>query len=201
VALDVDRKTVDYARKTYPSKKILFDLYDGKIPFEESYFDAVVSMQVIEHVKDDMNFVSELSRVVKKDSPVILTTPNANIRRLKNNKPWNEFHCREYFPEEFEKLLINSFSSVDIYGVTSVEKIVQIELNRVKKAAFLASLDPFKLRKYLPDSLKSPAKKIIKRLAGYGKKTFNAKEFSYKDFYVSKNNLNQCLDLLAICRK
>ena len=61
-------------------------------------FDVVVSMDVVEHVEDDIGFVRNLGRIAREF--VFLTTPNWAITRC----TW-PYHLREYTPREFEDLL------------------------------------------------------------------------------------------------
>jgi SAM-dependent methyltransferase len=49
---------------------------DGTLPFAADSFDAVVSLEVIEHVEDQFAFLRELARVVRPGGRVIVTTPN-----------------------------------------------------------------------------------------------------------------------------
>lgn len=49
---------------------------DGRLPYESNSFDAVVSIEVIEHVTDQFAFFRELARVAKPGGVVIVTTPN-----------------------------------------------------------------------------------------------------------------------------
>jgi len=60
-------------------------------------FDAVVAIDVIEHVEDDVGFVRDLVRVARQ--MVFVSTPNYAVSR--NRHP---YHVREYVPEEFERL-------------------------------------------------------------------------------------------------
>jgi len=48
----------------------------GRLPYPDAHFDAVVSIEVIEHVEDQFAFVRELARVAKPGGLVVLTTPN-----------------------------------------------------------------------------------------------------------------------------
>ncbi len=49
---------------------------DGALPFAVGTFDAVVSLEVVEHVEDQFAFLRELARVVRPGGRVIVTTPN-----------------------------------------------------------------------------------------------------------------------------
>jgi SAM-dependent methyltransferase len=51
-------------------------LYDGKtLPFESRSFDAVISMQVLEHTPEPQVVLNEMARVVKKDGLVLVSVP------------------------------------------------------------------------------------------------------------------------------
>ena len=65
------------------------------IGFESGSFDFVVCFQVIEHIKDDMQFVREVARVLRPGGKFIVSTPNAPMSLTRN--PW---HVREYTAEE-----------------------------------------------------------------------------------------------------
>jgi len=48
------------------------------LPFKDESFDAVVSFDVIEHVQDDLKFLREIKRVLKRGGKLLLETPNRN---------------------------------------------------------------------------------------------------------------------------
>jgi ubiquinone/menaquinone biosynthesis C-methylase UbiE len=52
------------------------------LPFRDESFDAVVSFDVIEYVQDDLKFLSEIRRVLKRGGE-LLETPNRNRLSLK----------------------------------------------------------------------------------------------------------------------
>ena len=56
--------------------KLADEFYDGNIfPFQNESFDSVVSNQVFEHVPNPDQFLSEISRVLKKDGTLLMTAP------------------------------------------------------------------------------------------------------------------------------
>jgi 2-polyprenyl-3-methyl-5-hydroxy-6-metoxy-1,4-benzoquinol methylase len=53
-----------------------FDLDSGQIPLSEACADAVVAVEVIEHLENPREFARQLVRLVKPGGWVIITTPN-----------------------------------------------------------------------------------------------------------------------------
>ena len=96
------------------------------LDFADESFDYVISFQVIEHIKNDREFVAEVSRVLRKGGKFIVSTPNAPMSLTRN--PW---HVREYTAEELKELLSKEFSQIDMMGVGGNEKIMEYyEANR-----------------------------------------------------------------------
>jgi len=63
------------------NRKILqfVQLSSLKLPFEDRFFDIVLSNHVIEHVKDQKLYLSEIHRVLKNTGVCYLATPNNNF--------------------------------------------------------------------------------------------------------------------------
>ena len=57
------------------------------LPFADGEFDCVISFQVIEHIKQDAEFVREIYRVLRPGGRFIVTTPNAPMSLTRN--PWH----------------------------------------------------------------------------------------------------------------
>lgn len=63
--------------------------FGGRLPFGDASFDAVICMEVVEHVPDQLHLFGEMARVVKPGGRAIVTTPNvlnvnSRIRYLLN---------------------------------------------------------------------------------------------------------------------
>ena len=96
------------------------------LDFADESFDYVISFQVIEHIKQDHEFVKEVCRVLRKGGAFIVSTPNAPMSLTRN--PW---HVREYTSQELKELLSKDFSQVEMMGVKGNEKIMEYyEANR-----------------------------------------------------------------------
>lgn len=77
-------------RLEIPFKKANFN---NHIPFNNSFFDKIISIEVIEHLENPAIFIKELSRVIKKNGQLIITTPN--IQNVKSKLQFlfkSEFH-------------------------------------------------------------------------------------------------------------
>lgn len=62
---------------------------DGSLPFADHSLDAVISIEVVEHVENQFAFMRELCRVVKPGGLVIVTTPNThNANSRVRNLVW-----------------------------------------------------------------------------------------------------------------
>lgn len=49
---------------------------DAALPFDDEFFDAVYSMDVIEHIVDTDLYINEMVRVLKPGGSLVITTPN-----------------------------------------------------------------------------------------------------------------------------
>lgn len=72
--------SVDVNDQRQTSENIHFKKIEGtKLPFEDKFFDLVITNHVIEHVGDyenQINHLKEISRVLKKDGILYLAVPN-----------------------------------------------------------------------------------------------------------------------------
>jgi ubiquinone/menaquinone biosynthesis C-methylase UbiE len=181
-ALDVNKEAVEYANNKYGDENCSFVHYDGNtLPFSDDKFDAVISFQVIEHIEDDHNFISEIHRVLKKGSSTILTTPNRETRLEPDEEPWNEFHIREYSSGQLNDLLSGYFRSVEVNGVRAKQAVEMIEKNRVKRKLSLYKLIPDFLKRYFTEDFMS--------------------QYDTSEFYLEEKQVGKSMDLFAIAQK
>lgn len=201
IGVEVDPDAVRHASRKYGSDRCEFQVYDGKkLPFEDAMFDRIISFQVIEHVPDELNYVKEIARVLKPGGSFIVTTPNKRIRLRPNQKPWNKFHFREYYPEELEALLKQGFRTVEVKGVKAKEPLQTIETERVKQYLKWSALDILNLRRLLPKSLKSILLKFFRKVTTPAAPDDFKSRFSVEDYFLTDSHLDDSLDLLAVCR-
>jgi ubiquinone/menaquinone biosynthesis C-methylase UbiE len=120
--VDLSFEAVKYAADWFgKSSAANFLCADGvKLPFTDNSFDAVVSFETLEHIRAYSRFLAECKRVLKGDGILICSTPNRRVFSPNLDKPLNPFHVREFWPEEFHRLLSKYFKDISFYGQCDV---------------------------------------------------------------------------------
>jgi len=216
VAVDVSPTAIEDAQRRFGSRGIDFRVYDGQnIPFDNQSFDMVVSFQVIEHLQDTASYLTEITRVLRPSGLALFTTPNAAIRLDRYMKPWNEFHVREYRADELADLLKVVFDEVNIRGLFAIEELYRIEFERCQRALRTARSGNVPRRRSSTertrDALVHFAKAFLPSRAVDYIRSRRAvitsaldpvitENYSTRDFFYRSDNLDEALDLMAICR-
>ena len=107
-AFDIDEGAIRFAKRVFPHPAIHFGYGDISAGIGGQY-DYVVMIDVIEHIEDDEQAVSNARAMLGEGGMLILSTPNRLSRYRKA-----ETHVREYSPAELAAKLGASFSSVNI---------------------------------------------------------------------------------------
>ena len=113
--LDISKKQINYAKKTYQTRNKKFYLIkNNKFPFKSNYFDSISIIELIEHLdRQSINkIISESFRVLKKNGLLIITTPNYNSL-------WPML-----------EMLVNKFSKVN-YEEQHITKLNRKKLNKL----------------------------------------------------------------------
>lgn len=119
IGMDIRKEYIEAARKRYLRKNIKYVVSDAMdIDLPINAVDVVVSVHTMEHLEDDDRFLSEISRVLKKDGKFIIEVPLRLHRPfVYNSKPFMPDHVREYEIEQLSILISQYFNIEAAYGV------------------------------------------------------------------------------------
>ena len=142
VGVDVSGEAIVHATARFAKENLEFRqigrLPEQPLPFEDGLFDVVTSFQVIEHIEAAGQYLDEVQRVLAPDGVFLCVTPDRTHRLLSRQKPWNEFHCTEYRPDELAALLGTRFTDVTVLGMTAPDHMIKHELRRYRRMRTLA---------------------------------------------------------------
>jgi SAM-dependent methyltransferase len=178
VGVDIDAKSLSYARRRYGSPNVEFrqmDVTDLDLP--AASFDVMISFETLEHVRDAPAAVREAARVLRDGGIYIVSTPRVTET---TSTPENPFHAIEYSPEDFADLLAGSFADVELYGQRRLE---------TRRHGLLRRLDVFGLRRHIGLSRAAI-------LTGSPPTT----DLTLDDIAIERDAVDDASELLAVCR-
>jgi SAM-dependent methyltransferase len=182
LAVDYDRDTVTHVRRTYPQQDVLRANLVA-LPLTTASVDAVVSLQVLEHLWDQPRFVAECARVLRPGGWLALSTPN----RLtfspgvgRGEKPLNPFHTNELDAEELVELVS---ARLDVEGVLGLRHGARLRAWEHTHGSLVAA------------QLAAPAERwhdALSLLVG---------GVTAEDFELTAHDVDAALDLLLLARR
>ena len=165
---------------------------------EDNSVDFVVTFQVIEHIKDDEQFLREIYRVLKPAGKVMLTTPNSLMSLSRN--PW---HFREYTPEQMGEVLKSSFDEYELKGVFGNEKVMEYYHKNKESVRKIMRFDILNMQYWLPRLILRVPYDILNRFNRHNLQDNNediVNTILHTDYTISASN-NECFDHFCIATK
>ncbi len=127
VAVDYDATTVAHVRSRYPRVQVLAANL-AAVPMPDACVDVVVNFQVIEHLWDQPQFITECLRLVRPGGRLLMSTPNRITFTPGSDTPVNPFHTRELNAAELRELLEEGGFEVEgIYGVFHGPRLAEMD--------------------------------------------------------------------------
>jgi len=127
IAVDYDDATVAHVRARYPQVQVMHGNL-AELPLADASVDAVVNFQVIEHLWDQAQFVTECARVLRPSGVLMVSTPNRVTFSPGRDTPINPFHTRELNADELSRLLVDAGFVLDgVYGVFHGSRLTEMD--------------------------------------------------------------------------
>jgi SAM-dependent methyltransferase len=117
LGLDHDALTAAHVARRYPRVGVARANLVA-LPVPDARLDAVVSLQVVEHLWDQGLFLRECRRVLRPGGRIMVSTPNRLTFSPGRDTPLNPFHTRELSPDELAGLVCAAgFTDVELLGL------------------------------------------------------------------------------------
>jgi len=185
--VDISSEMVECAKSRPALAGADIRLYNGlDAPFGDRRFDLVTSFQVIEHVTDMGAYLSAILSALVPDGVALFSTPNAAIRQNAGLRPWNAQHVVEFTWHELSEVLLQWFPAVSVRGLFARGEIDTIERRRIGA--------------HRQNQLARRAGLTAPPLPSTPLTAEHTKMFGTGDLFYACDNLDNALDLLAICR-
>ena len=197
IGVDVNVEAVRVARERFRAASVSYGAVDCRnLPFRSDRFDAVISLEVIEHLpeEDHRRYLEEMARVVRPGGLYIGSTPN---RAMNEPGHVNEAHLKEYTLEEYRHILEPHFSEAAVYGEHASPGFRMRARMCDATTQGVMRWDGLGLRRILPRALRDGVKRLLSR------QIFKVTEerLEQGDCSITQDGLERAVSFVAVCRK
>ena len=196
--IDKIEQVIENLKASYPAgdfRQMVIPPFSG---LADEQYDAVISFQVIEHIKKDEEYLKEIYRVLKPGGKALITTPNIKMSLSRN--PW---HIREYTAQELTLLAKKVFHKVKMLGVAGNEKVMTYHEENRQSVNKMMKWDVFNLQYRLPAFMLKIPYEILNRMNRNKLKAGNdglVSEIHHSDYLLS-HAPDTSLDLFCVLEK
>lgn len=197
--IDISKKAIDYAKKSYRTDKCKFFVLNACSKrevaelFKPATCDIIVSFDVIEHIERYFDYLENVCFLLRDGGSLIIGCPN-RLQLFNWNRNWNPFHFQEFSPYQFRKILEIYFHEVVLFSQDFSDSSLRELIRRQHRTNFLHSF----FKKILPYSFKYAIKKIIRGAGTTNRLAISDIQFKKEP---GEDVLNNSFGLLAVCRK
>lgn len=107
--IGIDLSTSE-AEKKYTGINFCSHDLNTPLPFDDASFDILVSINLIEHLQDEKQFLEECARVLKPGGKIAITT--ANLDFILHNYFYDRTHVHEWTLDQFKTIMIKYFEMI-----------------------------------------------------------------------------------------
>ena len=194
VGVDLDAEALrGQARET-----VVADMRD--LPFPDRSFASLASIQSIEHVPDPGRALAEAGRVLEPDGVAVFITPN----RLTFGPPdeiIDPYHYVEYDRHQLAAVVSGWFAEVEVHGLFGSARYLELVAEERRTLDVLLALDPLRVRRALPRAVAQRVYDWRLTRARVANGDPRPAAITADDFHVGDEDLDTCLDLIAVARR
>jgi len=133
VGFDISKKALKRGEK---KQRVLCDACH--LPVKDNTADVVICTEVIEHINDPKRLISEIARISKVNSKLLISTPNGEslFSKIQKLLPIKRFHDWRYIKSHFQ-----------VYDPTKLSNLLKCYGFKINRKIKSIALPPFKITK------------------------------------------------------
>ena len=144
-AVDID----DFNKGTFEKAEIIFNQVDVEkqpLPYQNNFFDVIISFHVIEHLLNPHNYLEEIERTLKNSGVFIMVTPNW---RKQYRTFWRDpTHVHPYDKESIRRILKSyNFNPIAIKDFGVIKGAGRTKLWKLFKNLMFTGIDLISISK------------------------------------------------------
>jgi SAM-dependent methyltransferase len=118
VGVDMAEDAIAEAQRAAPTNARFFTGSALDLPFGDTAFDTIVSLETLEHLKDPPRAVAEFRRVLKPDGVLVGSVPTASFEDFCTGQYGkNQYHLQKFHASELRQLLAAAFPHIELFVV------------------------------------------------------------------------------------
>lgn len=129
VGVEIDERAVQHAQLNYEAPNLSYLQGDARDlgSFRNDSFDAVVAFEMIEHVEQQQQVLSEIKRVLGPAGLLIMSTPNKPLYDDALEMA-NPYHVHELTEGQFSELLLSNFDHSAMWAQHAVNGSAMVRI-------------------------------------------------------------------------
>jgi SAM-dependent methyltransferase len=180
-----------------PRRTVVADLRDTRLSAQS--FPSVVCIHAIEHVPDPDRVAAEAARLLEPEGVAVFVTPN-RLTFARPDEIIDPYHEVEMDQHELREAVAGAFAEVEMLGLFGSERYGRFVAREARTLDRRLRLDRLRLRRHVPNRVLRVLYDTALRSTRLRRTDPLAGAITVADFFVGRDKLDECLDLIAVCR-